>query len=358
MEDLNVFSNVLRGVLCRGDETCKTRAVELDSAVALDFDFDSETEVSKLTALWPLKEQKVDIDASETVRTEVGILARGSPPNIGTHDIGVGGILAVLGERKTPSPTLFAFPSRHRLSGMGFSSRFLSPTGLHPTLEMTLSDNQPPEGDADCRPYAYLTLPKAIFADRYQLDDTLFMASKNLTAARNTSLPVDLEAPAYTTKTWGSSVLIEMAPPSASETQEWTAQVPLHLRYLEPSATGERAIEVPYPAVFWACQADKTIDFTNNPFDRQNLGYDSLFDSNTVFWHVEPRPTEGETIINSITVPVLKQDSASLVRMGTAGAIVLGFAWVMWKVVGAHMRHGHGGSPHDDGKATAEKKTR
>ena len=245
---------------------------------------------------------------------------------------------------------------------MIFSSTFLQPTGLHPTLQITLSDNQPPEEDADCRPYAYLTLPKTIFADRYQLDDELFMASKNLTASRYTTLPVDLEAPAYTTATWGSSVLLEMAAPPSKAQQDWTAEVPLHLRYLEPSSTGERTIEVPYPAVFWACQAHQTVDFTNNPFDRQKLGYDALFDpSTTVFWHVRPSPADGgDRLMNRISVPVLRDEAASWVGLGTAGVIAVGFAWVLWKIGTSLARHGYRNvsSRERSGKDTEGKKTR
>ena len=282
---------------------------------------------------------------------------------MGAHDIGMGGLLTVLGERKTPSPTLFGFPSRHRGSQMRFSSTFLEPTGLHPTLQITLSGTQPPEEDADCRPYAYLTLPKTIFADRYQLDDELLMASKNLTASRYTSLPVDLEAPAYTTETWGSSVLLEMAPPETQGQQAWTAEVPLHLRYLEPSATGERAIEVPYPAVFWACRAHQAVDFTNNPFDRQRLGYDALFDpSTTVLWHTEPWPADGgDRLVNRISVPVLRDEAASWVGLGTAGVIVGGFAWVLCRIGSSLARHGYHrnvSSGEGSGKAAEGKKTR
>lgn len=340
MEDLHEFSKSLATSFCRGDEACQARAKELDSAATLDFTFDKETGVAKLTVFWPLQEQPVAIEASATRRTEVGILAQGSPHTMGAHDVGLGGMLTVVGERKTPSATLFSFPSRHRRGRAHFWSRFLSPTGLHPVLQISLSDNQPPE-DVGCLPYAYLTFPKTVFADRYQLDDKLFMASKNLTASRYTSLPVDLEAPAYTTKTWGSNMLLEMAPPSTAEAQAWTAEVPLHLRYLEPSASGERTVEIPYPAVFWACQADEDVDFSNNPFDRQKLGYDTLFSSNTVFWHAEPRPAKGGRIVNRITVPVLKQEAASWVGLGTAAVIALGFAWVLWKIVSTYMSHGH-----------------
>lgn len=334
---LDSFINSLKDGFCKSEEACQSRSKGLETAASLDFTFDATASVAKLTAFWPLQDQPLAIDTSSSRRTEVGILTSGSPPNMGPHDVGISGILTVLGEQKKPSATVFAFPSRHRLSGAQFSSQFLAPTGLHPSLQLSLSDSHPPVEDAGCLPYAYLTLPKTTFADRYQLDDDLFMASKNLTASRYTSLPVDLEAPAYTTETWGSNVLLQLAPPSSLEEQAWTAEVPLHLRYLEPSATGERAIEVPYPAVFWACPAEPGTNLDNNPFDRSKLGYDGLFGAETVFWHVKPQPADGGKLVNSINVPVLKDDAASWVGIGTTAAVALGFGWIMWKLVSSYI---------------------
>jgi hypothetical protein len=180
-----------------------------------------------------------------------------------------------------------------------------------------------------------------MFADRYQFADELFLASKNLTASRYTSLPVDLEAPEYTTKPWGSSVLLQLAPPSSNEAETWTAEVPLHLRYLKPSASGNTDIEMPYPAVFWACESDLAADFSNNPFDRTRLGYDGLFSSNTVFWHVTPRPAVGSRIMTPISVPVLKDYGASFVGIGTAVAVAMGFVWVLWRLAAVFVASGY-----------------
>lgn len=273
----------------------------------------------------------------------MGILAWDAPPNIEAHEVGASGILVVLGENTEPSPTFFAFPSRHRLTDASFSSEFLSPTGLHPTLQLSISSNFAPAEDANCVPYAHLTLPKTIFADRYQLDDALFLASKNLTASRYTSLPVDLEAPAYTTKSWGSSVLLELAPPTSDKPEAWTVEVPLHLRYLEPSATGEVKAEIPYPAVFWTCDSHDAINSPSNPFDRLGLGYDDLFGPTTAFWHVTPQPEVGNRLTNAIMVPVLKDGASAWVGSGTAAVVTLGFAWVLWKLLSVYRTSGYGG---------------
>ncbi|KHO00780.1 protein pbn1 [Metarhizium album ARSEF 1941] len=333
LEHLTTFINWATKEICPKEDTvCQSRAAALSNAVSLDISWDSTRRTLRVSSLFPLSEQSTSVSGSPTRRTEVGMFSKDAPPNQKPHEVGVSGLLSVLGENKKPSGTLFGFPSRHRATEAEFSARFVSPTGLHPTLRLTVSSNKPPPTEDECGLYAYFTLPKTLFADRYQFADQLLLASKNLTASRYTSLPVDLEAPAYTTKKWGSSVLLQLAPPSSNEAETWTAEVPLHLRYLEPSASGKVDIEVPYPAVFWACELGANADLSNNPFDRSRLGYDGLFSDNTVFWHATPRPAVGNRIMAPISVPVLKEHGVSLVGFGTAAAVSLGFAWVLWKL--------------------------
>ncbi len=269
------------------------------------------------------------------------------PPNMKSHELGVSGTLTVLKEHTKPSAVFFAFPARHRASHASFSSRFVAPTGLHPTMQLGFDSNKPPVDAGSCKMYAYLTLPRTIFADRYQLGDDLFLASKNLTAAPYTSLPVDLEAPEYTTSVWGSTVLLQLAPPAMRAYPDaWTAEVPLHLRYLKPSKTGIEDIEVPFPAVFWACEPVKSVDFTKSPFDRTHLGYDDLFEDGTIFWHVYPRGHGGNRVMesrlmSSISVPVLNDSASDWVGTGTTAAISIGFAWILWTLLSGFIRSGH-----------------
>lgn len=353
LEHLDAFIGKVTKHACLGqDASCQDRLRDLRSASGLDISFDSATKLVRVAALWPLRDVDLSVSASSMQRTEIGIFGIDSPMNIQPHEVGVSGTLTVLGEHKEPSPAVFAFPARHREAQTSFSSKFLSPTGLHPALQLKLSTNLLPVQDAECAPFAYLTLPKAIFADRYQLADELFLASKNLTATRYVSQPVDLEAPAYTTKAWGSSVLLELAPPNVDAKEvAWTAEVPLHLRYLKPSPTGEVNIEVPYPVVFWACESGEGIDFGESPFDRKSLGYDDLFSSTTAFWHVKPNPEMGSRLTNSVTIPALKDGKASLIETGTAAAVALGFAWVLWKLFSA-------AKPSQGGASTATKQVK
>lgn len=349
-----------------------------------------------MTALWPYQRQPVHATSRPQLRTEVGILSDDRPRTLEPHEVGMSGLLTVLGQDSKPSPTMFTFAARHRAAESAFSARFLSPTGLHPTLQLRLTSNLPPPSsppDATCTLHAYLTLPRGVFADKYQLADPLFLASKNLSALRHTTQPVDLEAPAYALDLWGSAILLDLAPPRPAkrqgqddgeeeeeggggeqgeqEPEEWTAEIPLHLRYQTPASGGYARLDVPYPAVFWACAPDDEHDpapagANHGPFDRVQLGYDSLFGPRTVFWHVEPRPalTNGKLwsssssssglLINSVRVPVLDLDRAQWVGAGTAAAVLAGFAWVVWKLVGVYLREGYGA--RSEGKESKEKK--
>lgn len=252
--------------------TCLTRVDEAAAATSIDLDFSSSTNTAKITTFWSPRtwDAVVVSKIDHTDRVELGILSNEKP--IRPDDLNMSGFLTVLGESKKPAPTMFQFPSRHHKHPSRFSSAFIEPTGLHPTLQLSISSSQPPNGREDCKLNAHLTLPRSIFPDKYQFRDSLYMASKNLTALRHVTLPVDLEAPEYTMSLWGSSLLVELAPPPPAA-EGWTAEIPLHLRYLLPTESGYRTTSLPAPVVFWACGADEESRLGVNPFDRVGLGY-------------------------------------------------------------------------------------
>ncbi|PHH62948.1 hypothetical protein CDD81_6581 [Ophiocordyceps australis] len=359
LESIAPFVDSVEKKICKetggeADPVCQSRLRTLLTASSLDISFKSTGQVFKVSALWPLEDRLLGVPGSSERRTEIGIFTKHVPPGLEPQDIGVSGLLTVLGEQKEPSPTLFSFPSRHHTSDAFFSSAYLAPTGLHPTLKLNLSSSKPPNQDMECRPYAYLTLPKSIFADRFQFEDKLFLASKNLSASRYTSLPVDLEAPAYTTKTWGSSVLLELAPPVNEEDESWSVEVPLHLRYQKPNTLGQWQIEAPFPAVFWACELLQKTDLSSNPFERPGLGFERLFGADTVFWHLSPIPDSRGSLTNAMSVPVLRADAASWITAGTSAVVGLGFMWVIWKLLVSYMRGGQASS----GSMTQDSKDR
>lgn len=347
--------------LCKNDqdEECLSRVSNLQSASSLEIDFDTTSRALTIAALWPSRTWNLNLSKpSPEQRLEVGILSVETPNQ--PEELSLGGFLTVIGEHTKPSPTLFSFPSRHHPTTQSFSSSFLRPTGLHPTLSLNISSSAPPIEDRDCSIHAHLTLPRAIFADKYQLSDPLFLNSKNLSALNYITSPVDLEAPAYALSVWGSSLLLKLSPPTEKSTLEksWAAQVPLHLRYLLPNAdhSGQATLDVPYSVVFWACSADEDTKLSGNPFDRPNLGYNGHFDEQTMFYHVTPN-TDGHgdsgNLINTLNVPVLDLGKSSWVETGTAAAVLLGFSWVIWCLGKVLRTDGYGSVKGDQ---VAEKK--
>ncbi|KAF4621537.1 hypothetical protein G7Y89_g14539 [Cudoniella acicularis] len=347
LSTLNELISYLTHKLCKNtDAECLSRVSKLNSASTLDVDFDTISHALTITAFWPYQAWDLSIKNTANHRLEVGILTVEKPTQ--PEELSLGGFLTVVGEDTKPSPTLFSFPARHHPTTQFFSSAFLSPTGLHPTLELDISSSKAPIEEGSCSIHAHLTLPRAIFADKYQLSDSLFLASKNLSTIRYITTPVDLEAPAYTMSIWGSSLLLELAPPKPKD-ESWTAQVPLHLRYLLPNEGkyGQERLEIPYPVVFWACTADEGSKFPINPFDKVNLGYESLFGGRTMFYHLDPVPqttdgVEGGELINTLSVPVLDLGKSKYVEVGTAVVVTLGFAWVLWCLFGVWRREGYG----------------
>ncbi|OBT78759.1 hypothetical protein VF21_02615 [Pseudogymnoascus sp. 05NY08] len=322
-----------------GSTSCLTRISEASTAASIDLDFTSSSNTATITTSWtPRTWPSVAISKiSHTDRVELGILSNEKP--IRPDDLNMSGFLTVLGESEKPAPTMFQFPSRHHRHATRFSSEFVEPTGLHPTLQLKVGDSETPKNREGCRLNAHLMLPRSVFPDKYQFRDDLFMASKNLTALRHVTVPVDLEAPEYTMALWGSSLLIELAPPPPSE-ESWTAEIPLHLRYLLPSESGYSSTSLPSPVLFWACEADEESKLEGNPFDRVNLGYDGLFGDKTLFYHLGRE--KGEQGYKEVSVPVLSTRFNSEMEVGTAVVVMLGFGWVLWKLWGVGRGVGYG----------------
>lgn len=351
---------------------CEDSANLLITASYVDFDYDSISHALSITAFWsklPLAEPTIMreaqdsshadwstwLSASPTDKTEVGILK--AQPGSEAAEVQVEGFLTVTGEDESTKPTMFFFPSRHHtLSRQQSRSQryvvsFDEPTGLHPTMRITFHSasallepiNKAP--DSTCALHTYLTLPSVLFADEYAFPttdlDPLFTEAHNVISLRSLSGERDLEAPDYVIEKWGSALLLELATPStmskpdsASE-KVWEVSIPLHLRYLEPAPGGIQNVEIPWPIVFWACTAEEGTKFTVNPFDRVNLGYDGLFGTRTMFYHLEPNVSERARLVEKIDVPVLDTDvmSFGMAELLTMGLVVGGFCWVAWKVV-------------------------
>ncbi|KAL9009003.1 MAG: hypothetical protein Q9173_005930 [Seirophora scorigena] len=344
------FAAYIRHSICPENDTeCFMRADHLQQADYLDVDYDAISRSLVLTTFHrhPLGSERWDEDMQpydSSAKTEVGILTpeKAADP----EELSLEGFLAVVGEDEELSISL---PSLCRLQ--------LTIFGLHPTLRISFSSSSMHPPEPACALHTYLTLPSSLFVDKYQLSSTNLLASNNLHAIRALSGETDLEAPDWRIKQWGSLVLLELAvsPPVQRRLKTpWHADVPLHLRYLSPTAGGESQVDVPWPVVFWACPAEEGTKMSANPFDRVHVGYDSLFGPRTMFYHFHPRPAiDGGGLIEQLTVPVLELGGTRWVESGTVGVVCLGAAWVVWKLTRIFSRERRA----DTGRFAKEKKT-
>jgi hypothetical protein len=197
----------------------------------------------------------------------------------------------------------------------------------------------------------------------------LFLASHNLKALHSLSGATDLEAPEWVVDTWGSAALFEIATSETKSERDLKVTIPMHLRYLTPTnsttANGLRKQPVPNPIVFWACTADSGTQFTTSPFDRSNLGYDTMFGERTMFYHVNPKGAVAtnvkgseDSLVTWIDVPVLdlNRTSAGVVEWGTVAVIVLGSVWVCWALARVLLRDFKGKGKGTRKELKAEKK--
>ncbi|KAL9128667.1 MAG: hypothetical protein Q9217_002695 [Psora testacea] len=347
---LNNLSVYIKEKICsKTDRECQADAASIVYAAYIDIDYDVISHAFTLAVFFPEPVRPdVVVQSSRrweaymgnyegSVKTEVGILNNEMRKQ--SEELSLSGFLVTLGQETKPKPTLFSFPSRHQpissRLGSDYSAGFITPTGLHPKLRLLFSA-VPESPGSSCALHTYLTIPSFLFLDKYQLSSANFLASNNLRALRALSGETDLEAPDWAVSRWGSAILLELAPPSMSD-GKWHADIPLHLRYLPPAPIGTTSyarglsnLSVPWPVIFWACVAEEGTKMSTNPFDRVNLGYDGLFGPKTMFYHLQS--LSNGSLVESISVPVLDLESSSWIESGTVGLIVVGFAWLCWRL--------------------------
>ncbi|KIX96834.1 uncharacterized protein Z520_07554 [Fonsecaea multimorphosa CBS 102226] len=366
----HLVAYIYHSVCTPNDLQCLHTVSLLNIADSVDFDYDSISHALTITIFWskqpavfydPIGEfttldaWNLDVQSRKDDRVEVGILS--ASPATEPSDLQLSGFLTVVGEDDHPKATLFSFPSRHHSFGSDqakfqkYTVSFDEPTGLHPTLRisfpsavsLTEPENKPP--GSVCALQTYLTLPSHIFADKYAFlsNDPLFQKLHHVGLLHSIAGETDLEAPDYVVRKWGSTMLLELQTPNGSigETRAavgvWDVTIPLHLRYLEPKNGSSSEVEVPWPIVFWACTADDGTKFPVNPFDRIQLGFEGLFGPRTMFYHLDPVPTQGAApgrLIERISAPVLDLNAASPSKIEslTMATIALGFLWVLLKL--------------------------
>ena len=218
----------------------------------------------------------------------------------------------------------------------------MAPTGLHPNLRLAFPLNLSPPSPS-CALHTHLALPSSLFPDKYQLSSSNLLASRNLRSVRSLAGETDLEAPDWVVQKWGSSMLLELAPPKSHGTsgRAWHADIPLHMRYLQPAVGGQRSVEVPWPVTFWACPAEEGTKMSTNPFDRVHLGYEGLFGPRTMFYHLVPQPGLGtQRLVERLSVPVLEVEQVGRIEIGTVAIVAMGTLWLvakLFRVLGSNL---------------------
>ncbi|OKL64529.1 hypothetical protein UA08_00200 [Talaromyces atroroseus] len=367
LPSIDQFVGYLRHMVCDLNDSECADYLLLADFVAIDYD--PTTQATSISAFWsqPLLgttgwTEDITRKHGSAEKVEVGLLS--NERAVDPEDISLGGFLTVVGQD-------------NKLT-------FETPTGLHPTLKISMPPSAltrpPAPEDTTCTLHTYLTLPSTIFADKYQLStkDHLFLTSHNLVGLRAVSGETDLEAPDWVLPSWGSNLLLEIATPSEGQdiggsSGSWDVTIPLHLRYLKPSESGHQLASIPWPIVFWACSAEDSTEMGKNPFDLVDLGYDALFTPRTFFFHLHPESNDpsklssGRALMQEISVPVLKAatdserpygEAASRVELGTVVAITIGFIWVLWKLISIFIFRGIEDSPRSSPESTrkADKK--
>lgn len=363
----------------------------------MDIDYDAISQAVICTVVWSTdyvhdggmwtdtySAPEGDLDST----VEIGILSHEA--NTDPEDYQFGGFLTVLGRDDKPStipclqlktqlthpePTRFQTPTRHyplldsapynpnatpQRSPLRYKTSINRPSGLHPTLTLTLPSAHLTAPDPTCKLHTYLTLPSALFIDKYQFNDALFLSSLKLRALRSLSGATDLEAPDWVMPQWGSAALFELGVPSTSSSSsgavtedavtgdaeagdiekhsttiqsEHNISIPLHLHYLPASPSSHQEASIPWPPVFWACRAEEGSKHAQNPFDRRHLGYEALFGPKTRFMHVQPAEDVGR-LVETIDVPVLDTRKVGVVEVGTVGIVIVAFLGLCWVLFG------------------------
>lgn len=175
-----------------------------------------------------------------------------------------------------------------------------------------------------CPLYAYYDIPSGFFVDKYQMKQLSEYHIGNLERLVALDGETNLEAPIWQIYGWGSDMLIQL---HDSESGEF--EIPLHLRYAEPSNTsGYATYQLAWPAVFRACGSQQ--ELSDNPFDTSHSGYEQYFPTNTKFHHILPH--DGAKCVDQVEMPTILIGQAGIIQYVTLITVTLGFSWILWKI--------------------------
>jgi len=255
------------------------------------------------------------INSYNGIRKEIAILQ----PKKSIPDIELSGIRTILSKDSTeylpPTKTLIYIKPRHFQTASTLNWELNQPIGLHPTLKTQLEYN-PPHSD-HCKLFWISTLPNRLIFDKYQYNGRKFQL---LSSWGET----DLEAPEWNVSKFGSIQFLEVLNSNTSD-----IEMTYHSRYITPSSNGTTNFLT--PQLFYACDGEKIIEdyeqIELNPFDNYGLGFDSFFESDTVFFHLD----NGNEVLK-FDIPTADVNDYFKVQLITLSVVFLGGFYLLFKL--------------------------
>lgn len=251
----------------------------------------------------PNKKMKFKKDAQ---KTEIGLLY---VDNADQEDVNLSGLRCIWKEDsddlgKCEKTTLFYKPAHHFPKDANVSIEQVLPVGLHPKINIDLTEH---ENIPNCKYFVYNTLPRTLFVDKFQTENSIVFGID------------DLEAPEYNLKSsgWGSEALIGLEEGKVNE-------ITYHSRYLKPGETAGAETTTFEPTVFMACESTDDVEF--NPFYMRNMGYEAMFTANTVFHHLN------STKVN-VDIPYPDQSNNEIIEKLTFSVVLVAILYLVSKIL-------------------------
>lgn len=256
---------------------------------------------------------------------------------------GVRGKLEYGKELKLIPTLVFPMPQHVDTFGWTASHEFISPYGLHPLYNVSLSDNRdqyhPFKPMNGCSLKFTMDIPKQLFVDKYQLQG-LIGRHGDLTCVSNMEMSnngaVDLELPDYEVKEYGSTLHLNMDPECVIQNNGF--QIPFHLRYAAPNQFGSQLVKIAPGDLYWKCELDADSDewisiSSSFLFQDDHLGITKLDNIQSArYYHV---PT-GEKSNLTLSIPVAQITHLKPVEFTTLLLVVLGTLTIFYNVFKVH----------------------
>lgn len=292
-------------------------------------------------------------------KVEIGILSIHPEYSSKFSVWGVAGFTRNLDAPKNEK-VLFQYKMTHRPTDSTYYADFSRPTGLHPKYQLYLESVRKPLDK--CSLFVKYTFDKSLFLDRYQLQE-LDEATPNRPPVGHLHKlwgETDLEEPKWAVPGWGSEALIQLYTKGVKASDDTLIfELPTHSRYESPRLNSTSVKESqPWPVVFWACKPpieNEDILENNIPsaVETRNLGYESIFPNDTIFYYFNPVIPEGrdtQTLESTFEIPVAPFEAYGKVQIFSIIVIFGGFFYLLYLIFRSLFKQNKSVSSNDKNK--------